>query len=139
MLINLALNIRIASHDWRAFEHEKASFELLPLATKQPYATRRYENLDVGVRFDFPGFLAFCHICLSCNKISFVWLKSFMILYFSFRLIFSENLSVHEKVMGATVSFIEVNNQQIFGKYSILLTEITARRKLAAMHLGVYL
>lgn len=40
-----------------------ASFELLSSTTKARYASRRYENLDVGVRFDYPGATTAVSLC----------------------------------------------------------------------------
>jgi hypothetical protein len=54
----------------------------VPQGYKSKYATRRYENLQLGVRLDYPT-----------------------------------NLAVHEKVMGAIVSFVEELPGEEFGSH----------------------
>jgi hypothetical protein len=64
------------------FARLASSFELVPQGYKSKYATRRYENLQLGVRLDYPT-----------------------------------NLAVHEKVMGAIVSFVEELPGEEFGSH----------------------
>jgi hypothetical protein len=65
------------------FARLATSFELVPPGYKSKYATRRYENLQLGVRLDYPT-----------------------------------NLAVHEKVMGAIVSFVEELPGEEFGSHA---------------------